>query len=239
MIKLFHFVLESSQAVKYGGCFSGNGTVQTSTGEMKKLSEVEIGEYVLAVDQATGKLVYSEVILFLDRNTEERREFLRVHTESGRTLTLTQTHLVLKGNASSPSTWETRFAGDLKINETVLIRDFRNISLVEDRVVGVKPILSTGVFAPLTKTGTLIVDGVAVSCYAVIDSQSIAHWSFAPVRFVINIEEGLERLWQIMARPLTGWESSKKPYPENGEYWYARLLYTIAKYLIPSHLHDQ
>lgn len=211
--------------------------VQTSTGETRKLEELRIGDSVLSIDQSTGQLVYSEVILFLDRNSRERREFLRIHTASGRMLTLTPTHMLLRGSQTSPS--ETIFAENLKLNDTILVKD--NNSLIEDLVEVIEPILLTGVYAPLTKTGTILVNDVAVSCYAVVDSQSIAHWSFTPVRLIVNIGEGLGRLWKIFGRPVTGWDLHTVKYlpPDNGEYWYARILYTVAQYLIPSHLHIQ
>lgn len=210
--------------------------METSTGETKKLSDLRIGEYVLTLDQATGKLEYSEVILFLDRNTEERREFLRIHTLKGNVLTLTPSHMLLKGNLSSP---ETIFAENLQEDDVLLVKDSNN-SLSVDIVSRIEPILLTGVYAPLTKTGTILVNSVAASCYAVVDSQSIAHWSFAPVRLIVNIQEGFGRMWHLIGKPMTGWELSHKSnyVPTNGEYWYAKILYRIAKYLIPSHLND-
>lgn len=221
--------------MKHGGCFSGDTTVRTSNGDIRKLSELRIGDNVLTLDQSTGQLVFSEVILFLDRNTRQRREFLRIYTKSGQSLTLTPAHMLLIGNKTSTNTI---YAEKIQVNDTLLVRV--NDSLVEDSVRSIEPILLTGVYAPLTKTGTLIVNDVAVSCYAVVDSQSIAHWSFAPVRMFINIQEGFERLWHIVGKPMTGWElsASKSTIPDDGEYWYAKILYSLAEYLIPSHLNN-
>lgn len=222
--------------MNHGGCFSGGNTVETPTGT-KKLSDLQIGEHILTVDPATGKLEYSEVILFLDRNTEERREFLRILTVKGRVLTLTPSHMLLKGNLSSQ---ETVFAEKLKVDDVLLVKDSSNLSLSEDLVSKIEPVLLTGVYAPLTKTGTVLVNNIAASCYAVVDSQSIAHWSFAPVRLIVNIQEGFGRMWHLIGKPITGWEISHKQnyLPTNGEYWYAKILYRVAKYLIPSHLND-
>lgn len=230
------FFPESSQAVKHGGCFSGESTIQTSLGETKRLSDLHVGESILTVDQTTGQLEYSEVILFLDRNTEERREFLRISTTSGRTLTLTPSHMLLRGNITSI---ETIFAERLNLNDVILVQE--NNTLVQDTVNRIEPILKTGVYAPLTKTGTILVNEIAASCYAVVDSQDIAHWSFAPVRVILNIQEGFGRFWHIVGKPIAGWDiSSYRPnfVPTNGEYWYAKMLYRVAKNIIPKHLND-
>lgn len=144
--------------------------------------------------------------------------------------------MLLIGNSTET---KTKYAEKININDILLVRE--NNSLVEDVVERIEPILLTGVYAPLTKTGTILVNDVAVSCYAVVDSQSIAHWSFAPVRIIVNIQESFERLWHIIGKPLTGWElSTSRSYipPDNGEYWYARMLYSVAEYLIPSHLNN-
>ncbi|KAJ9573746.1 hypothetical protein L9F63_008870 [Diploptera punctata] len=87
---------ESSQAAKTGGCFAADSLVQTSNGMTVKLQDVKIGDQVLAMDMRTGELKYSEIILFLDRDAGQKREFLKVSTQSGRQLTVTPSHLLLR-----------------------------------------------------------------------------------------------------------------------------------------------
>ncbi|MGH0180226.1 UNVERIFIED_CONTAM: hypothetical protein FKN15_003632 [Acipenser sinensis] len=43
-------------------------------------------------------------------------------------------------------------------------------------------LLCQGAYAPLTQEGTLLVDGVLASCYALNCNQPLAHLSFAPYR---------------------------------------------------------
>uniref|UniRef100_A0A6A7FVX1 Hedgehog protein n=2 Tax=Hirondellea gigas TaxID=1518452 RepID=A0A6A7FVX1_9CRUS len=61
--------------------------------------------------------------------------------------------------------------------------------LTLDRVVKVRGVEQGGVFAPLTYEGNVIIDGAVVSCYAIIDSQTLAHWSFLPVRVYYRIKD--------------------------------------------------
>merc|ERR1719232_2143855 len=65
---------EAAHPSKSGGCFSANSTVMMSDGSRKRLSELHIGDSVLAVDKY-GQLEFSPVILFLDRDPTETRQF--------------------------------------------------------------------------------------------------------------------------------------------------------------------
>lgn len=178
--------------------------------------------------------------MFLDRNTNERREFLRLHTSAGRTITLTPAHMLIIREPTSPTKTKTIFAERLRVSDKILVRGQDGV-MVEDTVLRIKPVLHTGVFAPLTAVGTVVVDDVVASCYAIIDSQSVAHWSFAPLRLALNLKHGMLRLWQLIGRPVTGWSVSTEPsraLPNQGTHWYAKVLYTVGEYLIPSHLNE-
>jgi len=85
---------EASHPSKSGGCFSADSTVMTSDGSRLKLSQLKVGDSVLSVNSASGELEFSPIILFLDRDPKETRQFLTIQTESGHSLTLTPTHLI-------------------------------------------------------------------------------------------------------------------------------------------------
>lgn len=223
---------ESSQAAKYGGCFSADSTVRTSTGARRKLSELQIGESILAYDVVESRLVYSDVIMFLDWDPEQNREFLHLELASGKTLTVTPTHLLLIA-ASNAS--RTIYAEQLQVGDRLLVRDSNEL-VVKDVVVRVRPVLRKGVFAPLTTTGTVVVDDVVASCYAVVDSQRIAHWAFAPVRLIFSVRTSINRLWDFVSFADSTTKKSISP-AERGVHWYPKMLYTVANYLLSSHLH--
>ncbi|CAH1154989.1 unnamed protein product [Phaedon cochleariae] len=237
--------LESAQGAKYGGCFPGEETVLTSKGTRTKLSDLRIGEQILALDASTNTLVFSEVILFLDLDPHQKRQFVTLTLRSGRTLVVTPSHLVLTGTAKR---FRTVFAEQVKVGDTLLVTLEGNNSAssdhetVEDSVVKVGAVLRTGVYAPLTKAGTLVVNDVVVSCYATVDSQAMAHWAFLPLRLAWNVRTALSRLWRVVTHPSTLWrEESVAVSPRQtsyGVHWYAKVLYSTADYLIPSHLHE-
>lgn len=223
------------QAGRTGGCFSGNSTVETPSGP-RKIAEIQSGDKILSVD-SEGNQVFSDVILFLDRNVTETREFFELSTASGKSITLTPSHLIHTVQPESLSPDEQflfrpnsfilanqtgqmfldkaviSFAKFVQIGDWVLVRNSNDSwtdeqipsssSFSIERVVKMSVRMETGVYAPLTLEGNLIVDGVLSSCYAVIDDQDLDHWAFLPVRLSHNLFKGLSYLWTKLSRFIT------------------------------------
>ncbi|KAJ1528078.1 hypothetical protein ONE63_007995 [Megalurothrips usitatus] len=249
---------ESSQAARSGGCFPGGSVVRTPEGA-RPLSEVRVGDMLLSRDESTGGLVFSEVLMFIDRSPEERRQFLRLTTAGNRTLTLTPAHLlpVLRRQRQRPrpaeetnsvadydDVEEEEFAERVVVGDRVLVPGATKHdrspadATVLDTVVAVELVLERGVFAPLTRAGTLVVDDVVASCYAVVSSQRLAHWAFAPLRVWTNLRESLQRLARMAASPLSGGQAAARPAAlqamPTGVHWYPDALYSLARIALPS-----
>lgn len=193
------------------------------------MTEVQPGDKILTVD-SNGKEVYSDVLMFLDRNTTEVREFFELTTESGAKLTLTPSHLLysIQPEGVTPDDeWllnknqylkpdeiskyfldqaEVTFAKFVQIGDWVLVKNQQTIShknsptYTVEKVINIEAKIQTGVYAPLTVTGNLVVDGVLSSCYALIDDQTLAHVAFAPVRLAHNFRQSVAHLWKQFSR---------------------------------------
>ena len=50
---------------------------------------------------------------------------------------------------------------------------------------------ASGVYAPMTEEGTIVVDGILASCYALVEDQQLAHGAFAPLRYMNYLLPGL------------------------------------------------
>ncbi|XP_035899535.1 protein hedgehog [Anopheles stephensi] len=212
---------DSSQSSHTSGCFTGDSTVLTEAGIHRKLSELRIGERVQAVD-AAGQTVFSEVLMFMDRDTHQRREFVTIEAEGGALLKVTPAHLVMVWRRERS---ETRFVFADRVREGDHILVHVGGTLEPRRVHRISSTLSEGVYAPLTSEGTIVVDSIAASCYALIDSQTVAHLSFLPYRLV-------EKVLALFERSSAS-DSLSLPRHE-GIHWYAKSLYTIKDYLIPA-----
>ena len=197
--------------------------MQTSNGANLRLEELRIGDRVLALDMTTGSFTYSEVILFLDRNPEQRREFLQLRTASGRNLTVTPSHLMMvASNTSDTYRIQAVFADRVRAGDRILVHNRMEPQI--DIVISTEAILKKGVYAPLTTEGTIVVDGIVASCYAVVDSQWVAQWSYAPFRIYANF-------MRLFSENVTTTSVSQRPV---GVHWYANILYAIAQYVLPN-----
>lgn len=278
---------ESSQAARHGGCFPPESTVLTESGAVKKLSELLVGDRVQSMNEQ-GQLVFSPVLLFLDRDLNDQRQFVQLQSADGAKVTLTASHLIYTVAASQDlledvdvgsdnfqqqmneiervedAEEENRLLDRLMVNVTVgqlgsrlratfaskvqigdwIVTTGRDGRPVPQRVVDVSAVVHQGVLAPLTDQGTLVVDQVVVSCYAVIDNQAIAHWAFAPIRLANNVREGFIHFWRTLNSPVSASSSSssrsssttKTTNNNVGIHWYAQMLYRIARFVLPSHL---
>ena len=187
------------------------------------MSDLRSGDRVLSM-RSDGVLEYSDVMTFMDRDDNGYGLFYTIHTDSGKYLTLTAKHLlyVVKNN-SSFNDWtnvETAFAENVEEGQYLILGENDSISL--SKVTKITTDTRKGIYAPLTKHGTIVVNGVVSSCYAYINSVPIAHLVFAPMRAYHDISNYL---------PSFAWTTdSSMPdisSPQTGMHWYARVWYSI------------
>lgn len=220
---------ENSVAAKSGGCFPGSASVSLQDGRKKMVKDLRVGDKVLAAD-GDGKLVYTDFIMFIDKDVATRRMFYVIETkEPRRKLSLTAAHLIfITENSTHPQeAMVATFASEVKPGQKVFVMDETNRQL---RAVTVQRIYleeHQGSFAPVTAEGTLVVDQVLASCYAVVEDHQLAHWAFAPVRFIHRLSS--------LLYPENHSDSSSSS-PDDGVHWYPMILYQIGNWVLDSRL---
>ena len=95
-------------------------------------------------------------------------------------------------------------------------------TLSPDTVTNVTDEIKQGYIAPLTGEGTLIVDGVAASCYGTLSSHRVAHAALAPMRWWYGL---------FGTATASGDEVS-------GMHWFPEVLYKMVALLMPSVLRN-
>lgn len=232
---------EHSVAAKTGGCFHGDARVLLEGGATKPMRDLRPGDRVLSSSAADGggPLLYSPVLSFLDRRPNATSLFYTIDTRAGHRITLTAAHLIYvadcgrnetHGEARPDSVREvgsTRgrglrivFASEVRPGQCVLTsRGGTGARATSSPVTRVRAHAGTGLYAPLTQHGSVVVSGVLASCYAAVDSHRLAHWALAPLR-----------AFHALVGP-SGPQS-------HGLHWYARLLQRLGTTLLDSeHFH--
>lgn len=180
---------DHSVAVEKGGCFPGWARVTVAGGGQKSLSSLTPGDRVMALS-GTGQIVFSQVLLFLHWDKESRSTFLSLETEHGHRLALTPNHLVFLAADCrlDISEYRAQFASRAKPGDCVLIHIAEG-QVHPSKIISVLVKQSVGVYAPLTEAGTLFVDGVLASSYALVEDHGLAHWAFGPLRLVFSFSQ--------------------------------------------------
>lgn len=202
-------------AAKTGGCFPADAQVILKGGATKQMRDLHPGDHVLAssTTDAHGPLVYSPVLSFLDRQPNITKVFYIIGTHTGLNITLTAAHLVFVmdctwlreprrdksadelrldsiqvGRPSTEAGPRIVFASEVRPGQCVLTSQAKVESLASlSLVTFVEQQRSTGLYAPLTQHGSIVVNGVLASCYAAVDNHHLAHWVLAPLRFFYSL----------------------------------------------------
>ncbi|XP_043939714.1 desert hedgehog protein [Protopterus annectens] len=218
---------DNSLATKTGGCFPGKAQVKLASGETKALSDLHVSDWILTADSA-GRLTPTIVLLFLDIDPKKRTSFIVLETEEPkRRLQLTPSHLLFisKNRSKSMETFQPTFASRVQIGNFVLV--YKEGHFIRPaRIINVSTEEDIGVYAPLTSHGTLLVNEVLASNYAVIEKHQWAHLAFAPFRFFHSLVSSLP---SFLSPPVNITQ-------EAGVHWYSRFLYKLAKVVLDEEL---
>lgn len=213
-------------AAKSGGCFPGSSIVILADGRTKPLKELQVGDKVLTADQQ-GNVVPSDFLMFMDQDRQIIREFHVLETDEPRCrLTLTPAHLVFVMNSNSTNSRDIKavFASDVKLGQRLLVvGKYQPDRLIPARVTRIHVENYRGSYAPVTSHGTIIVDWVLASCYAVVEDHDLAHWVFVPVR-----------LWCSFLSLVGMVKELSSVYQTDGVHWYPELLHHVGSWILDS-----
>ena len=121
--------------------------------------------------------MYSPIIAFLHRDLDELASYKRIRTKNAK-IELSARHLIHRRDDGF--VWAEKLAKGDEI--LVLSSKHANKSSWEE-ITEITEVNKQGLLAPLTEQGTIIVDNVYASCYAVVKYHSVGHIALAPYRW--------------------------------------------------------
>lgn len=167
-------------------CFPGEAVVTVQDRGTVPVAELRVGDRVLA-SVSDGKLAYESVLSFLhvQQSTEPLDSFTVTHERGS--FRASPAHIVFVAEAGS---WSSKMVGRLQEEEHVFVagEPGSQWDSTPSRILSIKRSSSrTGMYAPLTSSGTIVVDNVVASNYASPSMHkslphSIAHLFLLPVR---------------------------------------------------------
>ena len=146
------------------------------------MKDLKIGDKVLTM--VKGEMKFQKLITFLHYVPKETASYLGIHTDGAEPpIYLSSEHLIFV--VSGQCTQVTPiYAKKVKPGDHILRvkQDSAKAGLGAMAVTQITEESNmAGIYAPLTTSGTIVVNGVVASCYSNICSHSIAHVSLAPL----------------------------------------------------------
>jgi hypothetical protein len=229
-------------------CIDEDATTILSDGSKKKLKHVQVGDKVKTLD-SNGQLIDTDVIMLIDKGKENcmcfkaflriiveyipkpktimtfKATFISIRTYSDKILRVSTTHLIPISNG------EYKHAKRLASNDTILAYDHQINRQIEEKIktILIEPV--DGYVAPLTMHGTILVNDILTSCYAVVESHALGHSVMAPVRLWYKASNKLNSL---LPSSLKANKHFPRQQNNEGIHWYPQLLFSFSKKFLSS-----
>jgi len=142
------------------------------------LAELSVGDKVLVDHQNT--LAYEPVLSFIHRiSAGKDANFLIIEHTRGK-LRVSSNHVIFVNSKDGRSE---KLASDIKVDDEIFAIGSEEAITTPSKVTSIRTASNAnGMFAPLTPSGSIVVDGVVASNYASVAAHNAAHAFFFPAR---------------------------------------------------------
>jgi hypothetical protein len=176
-------------------CFPASALVSlydgTESGKQVPISEVNIGDKILSVNPSTGIAEFSDIYFWGHKDPETVGKFYSVTTASGQTIQLSKEHYIYVSEVPGSITDAVPLTpGFLKVGHSLWT--YTDGEMTCSPIVSITHVKEKGLYAPFTLNGTVIVNGVYASSYAVP----------MPGFLTANIVSAAPSIWHAMLAPV-------------------------------------
>jgi len=166
-------------------CFPADATVELESGLTRRMDKLAVGDVVRS--DADG--AFTTVYTFAHKKGDVSKAtiFRRLMLESGHALELTPEHMVFVGHGDKK---QAKSASNVRLGDLLTVVDRAGVQRVTDISTVTKV---GGIFAPFTRSGSLVVNGVVASSYAhdyysvtldgveIVSAQRVAEIALSPL----------------------------------------------------------
>ena len=135
-------------------CFAGTESVTMQNGEVKRISDIQVGDIVLAAD-VSGKTSFSPVVYVPHRENEDRATFVHITTVSLRDVKMTLNHIIPAGLCGS----ELPLVHASKVSAGECIMTVTGQEMVDS----VSTVQGKGIYTIVTNEEFVVVNGIIAS----------------------------------------------------------------------------
>ena len=145
---------------KLKACFAGSETLSLESGEVRLISNIKVGDRVLAAD-AAGRHSYSDVVFVPHRANNDDALFTHITTASGRDIKVTPSHIILGGSCHSTGPLSLTYASAISVGDCVMTVSGKDMVSIVETVQG------KWLYTVVTKEEYIVVNGIVASPFAV------------------------------------------------------------------------
>jgi hypothetical protein len=186
----------SSSSKRARQCFAGSETVQLENGNIIAISDVRVGDVVLAAD-IYGNSKFSTVIAVPHDKNYDRTVFTRIVVESGNDIKMTADHLVMVDRACDAAHQELLAAQDVQPGMCLL--SAVPLGLARSKVVSVTPnVVGYGIYTIVAEEELVVVNGFIASPFASSHSIPNAYYNVVRALSKFPLVTGYLMNWTLM-----------------------------------------
>ena len=163
------------------GCYPGLAIFMDACGRRRRMESLQVGEEVQVI--TNNEIVTEPVITFIHRQPDVFQQYLKITTFTKKILKITEDHLLFVEKEGEATAIPAR---DVTIGDTVFVRGDLG-ALERDAVHNISHVYEKGVYAPVTLSGTILVNDVLTSCYFDVLSHESSNKAMGIARAVYHV----------------------------------------------------
>ena len=163
-----------------GSCFAGSETVTLESGDIKLISDVQVGDRVLAAN-AAGQTAFSDVLFVPHGYNKQSTDFVEITIGNGNDVKMTQNHILPAGVCGSVL--------PLVYASKVVVGDCIYTVSGEEKVTKIDSVRGEGIYTIVTNEEYIVVNGIIASPFGA--NHMMANLYYNVHRFLYSLSPAL------------------------------------------------